>query len=90
MTIPGGLRSCTETNFSPDIFINSTLTPPTNSGSYYDITLLTLLVVASYSFCIIPLLASFTGKRSRFPLLWDVLGLVVSCGSISFFCLTII
>ncbi|XP_068537578.1 microtubule-associated tumor suppressor 1 isoform X3 [Anas acuta] len=64
MTIPGGLRSCTETNFSPDIFINSTLTPPTDSGSHYDITLLTLLVVGSYSFCIIPLLASFTGKRT--------------------------
>lgn len=65
MTIPGGLRSCTETNFSPVIFINSTLTPPTDSGSHYDITLLTLLVVGSYSFCIVPLLATFTGKRSR-------------------------
>ncbi|XP_010568350.1 PREDICTED: microtubule-associated tumor suppressor 1 isoform X3 [Haliaeetus leucocephalus] len=64
MTIPGGLRSCTETNFSPIIFINSTLTPPTDSGSHYDITLLTLLVVGSYSFCIIPLLATFTGKRT--------------------------
>uniref|UniRef100_A0A8C3GWW9 Uncharacterized protein n=1 Tax=Corvus moneduloides TaxID=1196302 RepID=A0A8C3GWW9_CORMO len=63
MTIPGGLRSCTETNFSPVIFINSTLTPPTDSGSHYDITLLTLLVVGSYSFCIVPLLATFTGKR---------------------------
>ncbi|XP_009954269.1 PREDICTED: microtubule-associated tumor suppressor 1 isoform X3 [Leptosomus discolor] len=64
MTIPGGLRSCTETNFSPIIFINSTLTPPTDSGSHYDITLLTLLVVGSYSFCIIPLLSTFTGKRT--------------------------
>ncbi|XP_051646262.1 microtubule-associated tumor suppressor 1 isoform X8 [Manacus candei] len=64
MTIPGGLRSCTETNFSPIIFINSTLTPPTDSGSHYDITLLTLLVVGSYSFCIVPLLATFTGKRT--------------------------
>uniref|UniRef100_A0A8C3R335 Uncharacterized protein n=1 Tax=Cyanoderma ruficeps TaxID=181631 RepID=A0A8C3R335_9PASS len=63
MTIPGGLRSCTETNFSPIIFFNSTLTPPTDSGSHYDITLLTLLVVGSYSFCIVPLLATFTGKR---------------------------
>ncbi|XP_071663653.1 microtubule-associated tumor suppressor 1 isoform X2 [Patagioenas fasciata] len=64
MTIPGGLRSCTETNFSPFIFINSTLTPPTDSGSHYDFTLLTLLVVGSYSFCIISLLATFTGKRT--------------------------
>ncbi|XP_061329345.1 microtubule-associated tumor suppressor 1 isoform X5 [Pezoporus flaviventris] len=64
MTIPGGLRSCTETNFSPVIFINSTLTPPTDSGSHFDITLLTLLVVGSYSFCIILLLATFTGKRT--------------------------
>ncbi|XP_077670688.1 microtubule-associated tumor suppressor 1 isoform X3 [Eretmochelys imbricata] len=64
MTIPGGLRSCTETDFSPHIFINSTLAPRTDSGSHYDITLLTLLVVGSYSFFIIPLLATFTGKRS--------------------------
>nr|XP_030127039.3 microtubule-associated tumor suppressor 1 isoform X3 [Taeniopygia guttata] len=64
MTIPGGLRSCTETNFSPIIFFNSTLTPPTDSGSHYDITLLTLLLVGSYSFCIVPLLATFTGKRT--------------------------
>ncbi|XP_050752710.1 microtubule-associated tumor suppressor 1 isoform X3 [Gymnogyps californianus] len=64
MTIPGGLRSCTETNFSPIIFINSTLTPPTDSGSHCVITLLILLVVGSYSFCFIPLLATFTGKRT--------------------------
>ncbi|XP_053113692.1 microtubule-associated tumor suppressor 1 isoform X2 [Hemicordylus capensis] len=64
MTIPGGLRSCTETDFSPHIFTNSTLTPPADSGSHYDITLLTLLVVGSYSFCIIPLLATFTGRRT--------------------------
>nr|XP_021141547.1 microtubule-associated tumor suppressor 1 isoform X2 [Columba livia] len=64
MTIPGGLRSCTETNFSPFIFINSTLTPPTDSGSHYDFTLLTLLVVGSYSFCIISLLATLTGRRT--------------------------
>uniref|UniRef100_A0A8C8BBG6 Uncharacterized protein n=1 Tax=Otus sunia TaxID=257818 RepID=A0A8C8BBG6_9STRI len=68
MTVPGGLRSCTETNFSPIIFINSTLTPPTDSGSHCDITLLTLLVVGIYSFCIISLLATFTGKRSRLSL----------------------
>uniref|UniRef100_A0A8C6ZV02 Microtubule associated scaffold protein 1 n=1 Tax=Nothoprocta perdicaria TaxID=30464 RepID=A0A8C6ZV02_NOTPE len=66
MTVPGGLRSCTETSFSPDIFINSTLTPPTAPGSHYDLTLLTLLVVGSYSFCVVPLLATCTGKKSRF------------------------
>uniref|UniRef100_A0A8D0HD84 Uncharacterized protein n=1 Tax=Sphenodon punctatus TaxID=8508 RepID=A0A8D0HD84_SPHPU len=65
MTIPGGLRSCTETDFSPHIFINSTLTPPADSGNHYDVTLLTLLVVGSYSFCIIPLLATFTGKKKE-------------------------
>uniref|UniRef100_A0A8C5SVF3 Uncharacterized protein n=1 Tax=Laticauda laticaudata TaxID=8630 RepID=A0A8C5SVF3_LATLA len=64
MTVPGGHRSCTETDFSPHIFINSTLTPPADSGSHYDVTLLTLLVVGSYSFCIIPLLATFSGRRS--------------------------
>uniref|UniRef100_A0A8D2LZ73 Uncharacterized protein n=1 Tax=Varanus komodoensis TaxID=61221 RepID=A0A8D2LZ73_VARKO len=75
MTIPGGLRSCTETDFSPHIFTNSTLTPPADSGSHYDITLLTLLVVGSYSFCIIPLLATFTGRRSRtVSALWSSLG----------------
>uniref|UniRef100_A0A663M3F6 Uncharacterized protein n=1 Tax=Athene cunicularia TaxID=194338 RepID=A0A663M3F6_ATHCN len=69
MTVPGGLRSCTETHFSPIIFINSTLTPPTDSGSHSDITLLTLLVVGTYSFCVISLLATFTGKRKIISIL---------------------
>ncbi|XP_055970038.1 microtubule-associated tumor suppressor 1 isoform X2 [Sorex fumeus] len=64
MTIPGGFRSCTETEISSKIFINSTLTPPAGSEKYYDATLLTLLVLGSYSLCIIPLLATFTGKRT--------------------------
>uniref|UniRef100_A0A8C9QCL3 Microtubule associated scaffold protein 1 n=1 Tax=Spermophilus dauricus TaxID=99837 RepID=A0A8C9QCL3_SPEDA len=64
MTVPGGFRSCTETDISSKIFINSTLTPPAGSERHYDATLLTLLVVGSYSLCIIPLLATFTGKRT--------------------------
>uniref|UniRef100_A0A287AVS1 Microtubule associated scaffold protein 1 n=1 Tax=Sus scrofa TaxID=9823 RepID=A0A287AVS1_PIG len=64
MTIPGGFRSCTETDTSSKIFINSTLTPPAGSERHYDATLLTLLVLGSYSLCIVPLLATFTGKRT--------------------------
>uniref|UniRef100_A0A2K5DF71 Microtubule associated scaffold protein 1 n=1 Tax=Aotus nancymaae TaxID=37293 RepID=A0A2K5DF71_AOTNA len=64
MTVPGGFRSCTETDISSKIFINSTLTPPAGSERHYDATLLTLLVVGSYSLCIIPLLATFTGKKT--------------------------
>uniref|UniRef100_A0A452RWN6 Uncharacterized protein n=1 Tax=Ursus americanus TaxID=9643 RepID=A0A452RWN6_URSAM len=65
MTVPGGFRSCTETDISSKIFINSTLTPPAGSERHYDATLLTLLVLGSYSLCIVPLLATLTGKRSR-------------------------
>jgi hypothetical protein len=65
MTIPGGFRSCTETDISSTIFINSTLTPPAGSERQYDATLLALLVVGSYSLCIIPLLATLTRKKSR-------------------------
>ncbi|XP_011790266.1 PREDICTED: microtubule-associated tumor suppressor 1 isoform X3 [Colobus angolensis palliatus] len=64
MTVPGGFRSCTETDISSKIFINSTLTPPPGSERHYDATLLTLLLVGSYSLCIIPLLATFTGKKT--------------------------
>nr|XP_036852954.1 microtubule-associated tumor suppressor 1 isoform X5 [Manis javanica] len=64
MTVPGGFRSCTETDISSKILINSTLTPPTGSERHYDVTLLTLLVLGSYSLCIVPLLATITGKRT--------------------------
>uniref|UniRef100_A0A8C7BZB4 Microtubule associated scaffold protein 1 n=1 Tax=Neovison vison TaxID=452646 RepID=A0A8C7BZB4_NEOVI len=64
MTVPGGFRSCTETDISSKIFINSTLTPPAGSEKHYDATLLTLLVLGSYSLCIVPLLATLTGKRT--------------------------
>nr|KAF6369708.1 microtubule associated scaffold protein 1 [Myotis myotis] len=63
MTVPGGFRSCTETDISSNIFINSTLTPPAGSERHYDATLLTLLVLGSYSLCVAPLLASLTGHR---------------------------
>ncbi|XP_030047321.1 microtubule-associated tumor suppressor 1 isoform X3 [Microcaecilia unicolor] len=64
MTVPGGFRSCTETDFFYHLFINSTLMPPTDSERHYDFTLLTVLLVGSYSFCIIPLLATISGKRT--------------------------
>ncbi|XP_043828556.1 microtubule-associated tumor suppressor 1 isoform X2 [Dromiciops gliroides] len=64
MTGPGGFRSCTETEASSRGFINSTLSPPAEAQRHYDITLLTLLLVGSYSLCLAPLLAAFTGRRS--------------------------
>uniref|UniRef100_K9IFS3 Putative microtubule-associated tumor suppressor 1 log isoform 1 n=1 Tax=Desmodus rotundus TaxID=9430 RepID=K9IFS3_DESRO len=64
MTVPGGFRSCTETDISANILINSTLTPPAGSERHYDATLLTLLVLGSYSLCVGPLLATLTGSRS--------------------------
>ncbi|XP_027385958.1 microtubule-associated tumor suppressor 1 isoform X3 [Bos indicus x Bos taurus] len=64
MTIPGGFRSCTETDASSKIFINSTFSAPAGSERHYDATLLTLLVLGSYTLCIVPLLATFTGKRT--------------------------
>ncbi|KAF6084532.1 microtubule associated scaffold protein 1 [Phyllostomus discolor] len=63
MTVPGGFRSCTETDISANILINSTLTPPAGSEKHYDATLLTLLVLGSYSLCVGPLLATLTGSR---------------------------
>lgn len=62
MSAPGGLRSCTSTEFSPHLFINSTLSPQAGPGAHCDLTLLTCLLVGSYRFCIAPLLAAFNGK----------------------------
>ncbi|KAI1883529.1 hypothetical protein AGOR_G00232490 [Albula goreensis] len=62
MSAPGGLRSCTSTEFSAHLFINSTLIPHSSAGSHCDLTLLTCLLIGSYRFCIIPLLAAFNGK----------------------------
>ncbi|XP_036618806.1 microtubule-associated tumor suppressor 1 isoform X2 [Trichosurus vulpecula] len=64
MTGPGGFRSCTETEASSRVFINSTLAPPAESQRPCDVTLLTLLVVGSYSLWLAPLLAACTGRRS--------------------------
>lgn len=63
----GGLRSCTWSEFSLDIFDNSTLIPQSNAGSQCDLTLLTCLLIGSYRFCIVPLLAACYGK-SKTPL----------------------
>ncbi|XP_023847965.1 microtubule-associated tumor suppressor 1 homolog A isoform X2 [Salvelinus sp. IW2-2015] len=67
----GGLRSCTWTEFSTQVFNNSSLIPQGSAaGSHCDLTLLTCLLIGSYRFCIIPLLAAFNGKtRIR---LWKI------------------
>lgn len=75
MTVPGGFRSCTETDISSNVLINSTLAPPAGSEGHYDATLLTLLVLGSYSLCVAPLLATFTGNRSTSM----VSGLILLC-----------
>uniref|UniRef100_A0A4W3IPH2 Microtubule-associated tumor suppressor 1-like protein n=1 Tax=Callorhinchus milii TaxID=7868 RepID=A0A4W3IPH2_CALMI len=62
MTIPGGLRSCTFTTFSPRIFFNSTLVPPNTSGNRSDVIFVTFLLIGSYGFCIVPLLAVFISR----------------------------
>ncbi|XP_069780648.1 microtubule-associated tumor suppressor 1 homolog isoform X2 [Narcine bancroftii] len=62
MTVPGGLRSCTHTTFSPYVFSNLTLVPPNTSGSRSDVMFVTFLLIGSYSFCIVPLLAVFIGR----------------------------
>lgn len=62
MTVSGGLRSCTHTTFSPHIFSNSTLMPPNTSGSRSDVMFVTFLLIGSYSFCIVPLLAVFIAR----------------------------
>uniref|UniRef100_A0A8C7D8P2 Uncharacterized protein n=1 Tax=Oncorhynchus kisutch TaxID=8019 RepID=A0A8C7D8P2_ONCKI len=75
----GGLRSCTWTEFSTQVFTNSSLIPQGSAtGSHCDLTLLTCLLIGSYRFCIIPLLAAFNGKtRIRFIFLFSVCFLLV-------------
>lgn len=63
----GGFRSCTETETSARGFINSTLSPPAEPQRHGDLTLLTLLVLGSYSLCLAPLWAALAGRRSRWP-----------------------
>lgn len=63
----GGLRSCTWSAPSLYVFDNSTLIPQFSAVSQCDLTLLTCLLIGSYRFCIIPLLAACSGK-SKTPL----------------------
>uniref|UniRef100_A0A3P8Y0C2 Uncharacterized protein n=1 Tax=Esox lucius TaxID=8010 RepID=A0A3P8Y0C2_ESOLU len=63
----GGLRSCTWTEFSSEIFANSSFIPPgRDAGSHCDLTLLTCLLIGSYRFFIIPLLAALNWN-ARLP-----------------------
>ena len=57
-----GLRSCTWTEFPVDILTNSSLISRSTVSSNCDLTLLTCLLIGSYRFCIVPLLAVFNGK----------------------------
>uniref|UniRef100_A0A4W4H1L0 Uncharacterized protein n=1 Tax=Electrophorus electricus TaxID=8005 RepID=A0A4W4H1L0_ELEEL len=57
------LRSGTWTELSVHIFTNSTPIPQSSVCTQYDLTLLTCLLVGSYRFCIVPLLAACYGKR---------------------------
>lgn len=67
MLVYEGLRSCTWSEFSLDVFENSTLIPQSNAGSQCDLTLFTCLLIGSYRFCVVPLLAACYGK-SKTPL----------------------
>lgn len=57
-----GLRSCTWTEFPAHVFNSSSLLTQGSAASSCDLTLLTCLLIGSYRFCIIPLLAAFNGK----------------------------
>ena len=57
-----GPRSCTWTEFPVDILTNSSLISRSTVGSNCDLTLLTCLLIGSYRFGIIPLLAVFNSK----------------------------
>uniref|UniRef100_A0A3Q4I856 Uncharacterized protein n=1 Tax=Neolamprologus brichardi TaxID=32507 RepID=A0A3Q4I856_NEOBR len=52
-----GLRSCTWTEFPAHVFNSSSLLAQGSAASSCDLTLLTCLLIGSYRFCIIPLLA---------------------------------
>uniref|UniRef100_A0A8C4RGF1 Uncharacterized protein n=1 Tax=Erpetoichthys calabaricus TaxID=27687 RepID=A0A8C4RGF1_ERPCA len=57
----GKFRSCTFPEF-PCILFNSTLVLQDNADSQFDMTFLMFILIGSYRFCIIPLLAAFNGK----------------------------
>ncbi|XP_047440794.1 microtubule-associated tumor suppressor 1 homolog A isoform X2 [Mugil cephalus] len=66
-----GLRSCTWTEFPAYIFNNTSLFAQGSAASNCDVTLLTCLLIGSYRFCIIPLLAALNGKDKK---LWRIFG----------------
>lgn len=80
----GSLRSCTWTELSVHIFTNSTM-PQSSACAPCDLTLLTCILIGSYRFCIIPLLAVCNGKskaqlwRSKSFVYFKLLEIVVSC-----------
>lgn len=65
MIVLGGFRSCIETDIFLKIFINFIFILSVGLERYYDVILLILLVLGFYSFCIVFLLVTFIGKRSR-------------------------
>uniref|UniRef100_A0A3B4EQ83 Uncharacterized protein n=1 Tax=Pundamilia nyererei TaxID=303518 RepID=A0A3B4EQ83_9CICH len=69
-----GLRSCTWTEFPAHVFNSSSLLTQGSAASSCDLTLLTCLLIGSYRFCIIPLLAAFNGKERN---LWRILFAIV-------------
>uniref|UniRef100_A0A8D3DXK1 Uncharacterized protein n=1 Tax=Scophthalmus maximus TaxID=52904 RepID=A0A8D3DXK1_SCOMX len=60
-----GLRSCTWTEFPAPVFNNSSLMAHGTAASSCDLTLMTCLLIGSYRFCIIPMLAAFNGKDRK-------------------------
>lgn len=67
-----GLRSCTWTESPPHVFNNSFSMAQGSAASSCDLTLLTCLLIGSYRFCIIPLLAALSGKdRKLWRSKWD-------------------
>uniref|UniRef100_A0A1A8G381 Mitochondrial tumor suppressor 1a n=2 Tax=Nothobranchius korthausae TaxID=1143690 RepID=A0A1A8G381_9TELE len=65
-----GLRSCTWTEPPVHVFSNSSLLTPGSTSSSCDLTLLTCLLIGSYRFCIIPVLAVINGRDED---LWTTL-----------------
>lgn len=60
-----GLRSCTWTELPAHLVHNSSAVSGDSAASSCDLTLLTCLLIASYRFCIIPLLAALHGKDKK-------------------------
>lgn len=60
-----GLRSCTWTEFPALSAQNASSVTRSNTASSCDLTLLTCLLIGSYRFCILPLLAVFNGNDKK-------------------------